>query len=279
MKPSHVALLAPPGGGTALTVDATRGDEHEFVEALLVDASRSQVFGLAAGIALLPPDPASYLRAHANVLRRMPLRDPRIVRLLIPREGVGHDRVSFDEVIRQYGDLLPSDARDPGRHAPLLTSLGDALLAARPTSGGTPSGVGLVVGAGVGRACFELRRHVASVLGLSWSLACVRRGRNIATTPEAFHLPVRDPDSGKKREVAIDLAALVRDGVDWVAGDAHALPFTDDSMDVVVVGPGDERGPWRDPRCVLREARRVLIPGGTLLAARDEEWVMDSVGT
>jgi demethylmenaquinone methyltransferase/2-methoxy-6-polyprenyl-1,4-benzoquinol methylase len=50
--------------------------------------------------------------------------------------------------------------------------------------------------------------------------------------------------------------------IDWVAGDALALPFADGSFDAVTVGFGVRN--LSDLELGLREARRVLRPGGRL---------------
>ncbi len=52
-------------------------------------------------------------------------------------------------------------------------------------------------------------------------------------------------------------------GVDWVVGDAMALPFEDRSFDAVTIAFGI-RNVTR-PEAALAEARRVLVPGGRFL--------------
>lgn len=51
--------------------------------------------------------------------------------------------------------------------------------------------------------------------------------------------------------------------VEWVAGDVDPLPFADRSFDVVVTRFVLHH--LEDPRAALREMRRVLAPGGTLV--------------
>jgi SAM-dependent methyltransferase len=89
----------------------------------------------------------------------------------------------------------------------------------------------------------------------------VRRARNVATA-DAFLLPT----APGAEEAPIDLARLRREGVDFVVADADALPFAAQSFATVVVHPGDGEGAWGDASAVAHEARRVLAPGGLLLA-------------
>lgn len=66
---------------------------------------------------------------------------------------------------------------------------------------------------------------------------------------------------------AVDLAR--QHGVDVVLGDAAALPFGDASFDAVFLGDVIEHLP--DPVPALREAHRVLEPGGTLYVTTPPE--------
>lgn len=66
-------------------------------------------------------------------------------------------------------------------------------------------------------------------------------------------------DEGRKRAEAESLA----DRLDWVAGDAMALPFADNSFDVYTISFGI-RNVTRIPDA-LAEAFRVLRPGGRLM--------------
>ncbi|MDW4498168.1 bifunctional demethylmenaquinone methyltransferase/2-methoxy-6-polyprenyl-1,4-benzoquinol methylase UbiE [Sulfitobacter sp. D35] len=66
-------------------------------------------------------------------------------------------------------------------------------------------------------------------------------------------------DEGRKRAEAAELG----DSLDWVAGDAMALPFEDASFDVYTISFGI-RNVTR-PQEALNEAFRVLRPGGRLM--------------
>ena len=66
-------------------------------------------------------------------------------------------------------------------------------------------------------------------------------------------------DAGRQRAEAADMA----DHLDWVCGDAMALPFEDNSFDVYTISFGI-RNVTR-PAEALAEAYRVLKPGGRLM--------------
>jgi ubiquinone/menaquinone biosynthesis C-methylase UbiE len=62
----------------------------------------------------------------------------------------------------------------------------------------------------------------------------------------------------------IERARLVAPEMDWLHGDATALPFGADSFDLVLCQ--DMLRFWPDRARVLREVRRILSPGGRLIA-------------
>lgn len=66
-------------------------------------------------------------------------------------------------------------------------------------------------------------------------------------------------EEGRKRAEAADMA----DSLDWIVGDAMALPFEDNSFDVYTISFGI-RNVTR-PQEALNEAFRVLRPGGRLM--------------
>lgn len=81
---------------------------------------------------------------------------------------------------------------------------------------------------------------------------------------------------GARRVVALDLSHEMLEAgrarghgrgdyapIDWVQGDAQALPFEDATFDVVTISFGLRNVP--DPRRALREFRRVTRPGGRLV--------------
>lgn len=61
-----------------------------------------------------------------------------------------------------------------------------------------------------------------------------------------------------------------RGGVDWVRLDGSALPFADGSFDVVLCAEVLEH--VAHPAQVVREARRVLAPGGQLVVSVPSAW-------
>lgn len=61
-------------------------------------------------------------------------------------------------------------------------------------------------------------------------------------------------------ESMLTIARKLHPGIDVRAGDAHALPFTDQSFDAVAMNFGVLH--LSDPMRAFREAHRVLVPGG-----------------
>lgn len=76
------------------------------------------------------------------------------------------------------------------------------------------------------------------------------------------HLTVTDPAEAMRGVLQHRLAA--RDNTTIADADALALPFEAEAFDVVLIGNLLHLLP--EPAAALREARRVLRPGGTLLA-------------
>lgn len=63
----------------------------------------------------------------------------------------------------------------------------------------------------------------------------------------------------------LDMARACESSVEWIEGDAQALPFADREFDIVVCQQGLQFFPNRD--VALREMHRVLVPGGRLTLA------------
>ncbi len=87
--------------------------------------------------------------------------------------------------------------------------------------------------------------------------------RFLKRAPEA-HATVFDMtqgmlDAGRQRAEAEDLASRL----DWICGDAMALPFPDNSFDVYTISFGIRNVTC--PQDALKEAFRVLRPGGRLM--------------
>lgn len=98
-----------------------------------------------------------------------------------------------------------------------------------------PGEIALDVATGTGNAAFALAGGLARVTGLD-------------LTPEML---------GEARRVAGERGIA---NVDWVIGDAQALPFPDGAFDVYMVRAAPHHFP--DLPLALREAARVVKPGG-----------------
>ena len=120
---------------------------------------------------------------------------------------------------------------------------------------------------------------------VAWRRLAVRetmRGRDPAATrvldiaTGTGDLAIALRNAGANRVVGLDFSASMlaearrkddalpsREPIDWVEGDAMALPFSDASFDAVTVGFGLRNMP--SYLGALREMERVLRPGGTLV--------------
>lgn len=258
MDAAWIDRLAAPGRGDPLELDAIRRADDEVIEGFLVSEADRAVWPLVAGVAVLPRDLDAHLRDQGNVYRRSPINDPRLARFLLGQAGTGYVVVPFDEVVAQYRDLA---AEPPEAYDTTPDPSHGALGALARDLGLT--GVGVVVGAGVGRGVFALCEVLGAVLGVDRSIACVRRARNIAVTVEAFFLPA--PKGSGMKEIPLDFAAITRAGADFALADADALPLRTGALDLAVLHAGDSLGTWDDPAAAWAEAWRVTRPGGHVL--------------
>ncbi|MDJ0974614.1 MAG: methyltransferase domain-containing protein [Planctomycetota bacterium] len=259
MRRAVVDLLRCPVTRAAYELDPIRTADDEIVEAFLVSRDRRDVRPLFAGIAVAPKDLRAHLRSQGSVYLRSPLHDPRMVRFVRGQAGEGHDAVPFDEVVAHYRDLVvdPPPGYDTATHPAdeaLDRRLVEALDGVRPERA-------LHVGCSVGRATFVMAAHVGVAVGLDARIARVRRARNIAVTREHFFLP--GPRELGIKELKIDLGRLVRDNADFVVANPEALPFADDTFDLVLLDiEGDD---------AHAEAERVLAPDGRLIVRTPAE--------
>ncbi len=257
MRRAVVDLLRCPVTRATYELDPIRTADDEIVEAFLVSTDRRDVRPMFAGIAVLPVDLRAHLRDQGSVYLRSPVHDPRMVRFIRGQAGQGYDTVPFDEVVAHYRDL----AVDPPEGYATNTHPDDVALDQRlvellePLEGGRV-GSALHVGCSVARATFVLAGHADLVVGVDPRIARVRRARNIAVTVEDFFLP--GPRELGIKELKIDLGRLVRDNTDFVVADPTALPFADDTFDLVLLD--------LDGEAERAEAQRVLAPAGRLVS-------------
>ena len=256
MRRAVIDCLRTPGGSAAFQLDPIRHADEEIIEGFLVSESGRSVWPLFAGVAVLPANLRTHLRAQGSVYWRSPAHDPRMVRFIRGQAGQGFNRVDFDDVVSHYRDLVmdPPEGYATDPH-PEDIALDRLLLRL-----GLPNDArGLVIECGVGRGVFILSSHIGTALGCDESLAHVRRARNISVTVEHFFLPgIRGTDI---KQVPVDLGSLVREGTDFLVADPDTLPFMDAVFDVVVLDGGRPEAMRPCPA----EGARVLRPDGWLI--------------
>jgi ubiquinone/menaquinone biosynthesis C-methylase UbiE/biotin operon repressor len=95
----------------------------------------------------------------------------------------------------------------------------------------------------------------------------------------ARHVTAVDISTEMLNQLRARAAAKGIDNIETVEGEIEDLPLPDASFDVVVLSQALHHA--RSPERALHEARRILVPGGRLLAidllAHTEEWVRDQL--
>lgn len=147
-------------------------------------------------------------------------------------------RVMFDRIVPRYDlmNRLMTGGRDLAwRRLVVRETLRETLRAREPATMRV-----LDVATGTGDLAIALREAgVGSVTGLDFSAAMLAEAR-------------------RKEHMAAN-----GERIEWIEGDAMALPFPDASFDAVTVGFGLRNMPSYPG--ALREMARVLLPGGTLV--------------
>lgn len=133
---------------------------------------------------------------------------------------------------KQFGPIAGRYARETG----FDPDIGPIVEVARPT----PTDRALDVGTGAGHALLALAPHIASGVGLDATPEMLDHARELAASRNASN-------------------------VEWVVGSAQALPFGDGAFQIVTCRVCAHH--FADPARFVREAARVLSPGGRLVLA------------
>ncbi|MHC4469463.1 MAG: methyltransferase domain-containing protein [Planctomycetota bacterium] len=133
-------------------------------------------------------------------------------------------------------------------------------------------GLVLDLGCNVGRTSFDLAERADFVLGVERSFEAVKRAREIVRTRRvSFHLK----DEGDRgRYVDLDASSVVRTNLEFVCGDAIALPLATEVADTIVAANLIDR--VREPAFFLSRADQVLRPGGRLVLTAPFTWREES---
>lgn len=137
-----------------------------------------------------------------------------------------------DEIRRAFAPVAANYLTSPFHGGAVW--LEEVVELARPE----PSQVVLDVATGTGHAALALAPLVARVTGLDLTPEMLEQARRLA----------------ESRGI---------DNVEWIVGDAHALPFPDSSFDIWMARAAPHH--FDDLGGAIREAHRVLRPGGSVV--------------
>lgn len=128
----------------------------------------------------------------------------------------------------------------------------------------------LDVGCAVGGSTFALAGQGYSAEGIDLSSRFIEAARSLAGGKS---IPCAVPSEGEFRETFLARAPAHPGKVSFALGDAGALPYPDQTYAVVLLVNLIDRVP--DPAVAVREAARVLKPGGSLIIASPYTWTED----
>lgn len=277
MKRGHFERLSPRCPACAsraplAVLREARGDLASLEEGALVctHAACRREFPVIDGMPLLVRDLGLHVRDQWTALAGREDLAAETESALGDAYGPG----SREDALRQhvsgyafdhYGEFDPAETeRDPAPGS--VVRLLEALWSA---AGALPSGPVLELGCSVGRATFELARLSGrEALGVELHHGKLRLAARVLRTGRVRYARRRVGLVYDRREFPATLPAAER--VDFWIADAAALPFAEGTFAAVVALNLLDCA--HAPLDVLREAARVLAPGGKLLAATPYDW-------
>lgn len=226
------------------------------------------------GVPMLMSDPATYL-AHASALLERDDLPERVDVLMHEAAGPGSARDLARQQISQsvwdhWGEW--DEREQPGLQSVHPGAIARVLRRLMDAAGRLPVGPRLELGAAAGRCVAELASDTQElVLGVDLHAPILRVASGILRSGEVEYRRRRSGLIYDVRRFGLP-AGLASDlkRCDLWACDAMALPFADETFGVVVAL--NVLDAIASPLLMLREASRVLRPGGVLLMACPYDW-------
>lgn len=137
---------------------------------------------------------------------------------------------------------------------------------------GGRGGRALDLGCAVGRLSFELSRRFDEVIGIDFSASFIRAAQRLARTRSASFRVQEEGELTSRRTVRLD-PKFRTERIRFEVGDAQRLRPGLGSFDLVVMANLICRLP--DPKKCLRQASRLVKPGGQLVMTTPCSWMKE----
>jgi len=242
-------------------------ENGDILEGLLTCPAGHE-FPITDGVAILVDDPSAYVKENMRHFLCRENLNPFIFDILqepIPEQK--SEIFSANAYLwAHYDDLSEHDKKffSPEIFSPRNTY---ARFAAHIPNKKT---LGIDIGCSVGRLTFELANQVEYVFGVDYQFNSVKKSREIMKNKSIVYRK-RKEGTIYHKETRIDLEAVVKQNVEFIAANTLNLPFPDSKFGVAtcfnvidVVG---------SPEKLLADIARVLDKEGNLILADPYHWV------